>query len=36
MNKLNWKEKIAVFMIAVALGFAFTVAVLKFFMWILG
>ena len=36
MNRLAWWEKIAVFIIAVALGFSFTVAVVKFFMWILG
>ena len=35
-NELNVREKIAVFMIAVALGFAFTVIVIKFFMWVLG
>jgi hypothetical protein len=35
-NELNVREKIAVFMIATALGFAFTVIVIKFFMWVLG
>jgi hypothetical protein len=36
MNKLNWKEKIAVFIISVALGFWFVVALLYFMRWILG